>query len=77
MKLQELKQLIREEVQSETIQSKRVVYATSDAEGLFEELVLYNQRDIVFDDQEDEDTGVMIGDHNTEGEFYWIDKLEL
>lgn len=79
MKLKELRKLIREEI-NKTRQGgvpRPVVYALSTSDGHFDGLVLYNEKDIVYDDEEDDEDGVFIGNHYTEGKFYFIDKLEI
>jgi hypothetical protein len=75
MKKIQLKRLI-ESIVREEIKPKQVVYALCSRMGEFYELVLWNTRDIIWDDMGNDD-GTEGGEHVTKGEFFYLEKLEL
>ena len=59
---------------------KRIVFATSDYEGYFEELVMINNDQIIEFLGEDEETGVnsvKVIDDGVEDIWYYIDLIKL
>jgi len=58
---------------------KKIVYAMSDESGIFEELIVLNENNIIQDEIETED-GTYICECVLEGkndEFFYISKLEI
>ena len=58
---------------------KKIVYAMSDESGIFEELIVLNENEIIQDEIETED-GTYICEYVLEGkndEFFYISKLEI
>ena len=81
-KMQLIAGLITENEYQESLMNENsgvIVYASSTSEGMFEELIVLNKRDIISDNEENED-GAMIcvyKSNNEENEFYYIDKVEI
>ena len=81
-KMQLIAGLITENEYQESLMNENsgvIVYASSTSEDMFEELIVLNKRDIISDNEENED-GAMIcvyKSNNEENEFYYIDKVEI